>query len=162
MEFQLLLDTASRFLHVATAVAVVGGTIFMRCVLHPAARDLPTEAHDQLRAGVLARWKRFVHGGIGLFLLTGFYNFFRLMGSHKGDTTWRHLIEVKVVLALVIFFLASALVGRSKTFEGMRAQRPKWLGIIAVLALVIIGISSFAKVRGIPAPTTAPASVETP
>ena len=41
-------------------------------------------------------------------------------------------------------------VGRSATFEKMRQQRAKWMGVIVVLATVIVGISSFLKVRGIP------------
>ena len=55
-----------------------------------------------------------------------------------------------MLIALVIFFLASALVGRSKTFEPMRAQRGKWLTIIVLLAAIVVAISGFVKVRGVP------------
>ena len=147
MEPQLLLDAASRFAHVGTAIALVGGSIFMRFVLMPVASQLPNDAHDQLRAGILNRWKRFVHGGIGLFLLSGFYNYMRLMGAHKGDKLWHMMVGTKILLAFVVFFIASALVGKSKSFEPLRQQRAKWLGIVVLLSLVIVGMSSFLKVR---------------
>lgn len=160
---QLILDAVSRFAHVGTAIAVLGGSIFMRFVLMPAANQLPTEAHDQLRAAVLAKWKRFVHGGIAVFLLSGFYNYMRLMPGHKGDKLWHMLVGIKILLALVVFFLASALVGRSKAFEGLRQQRAKWLAIVVLLSLVIVGMSSFLKVRKfatVVTPTAAVGGVE--
>lgn len=148
MDSQLIIDSVSRFLHVGTAITLVGGTIFMRFVLKPAADQLSQEAHDQLRTALIARWKRFVHGGIGLFLLSGFYNYMRLMPQHKGDSLWHALVGTKILLAFGVFFLASALVGKSKSFEGLRQQRPKWLAVVVLLSLIIVGISSFVKVRG--------------
>ncbi len=143
-------EVVSRFIHVATAIVLVGGTVFMRFVLMPAAAPLPEAEHDQLRQRLLARWKRFVHGGILLFLLTGFYNFIQALPKHRGDGFYHGLVGTKILLALGMFFIASALVGRSATFEKMRQQRAKWLGVIVVLAIAIVGISSFLKVRGIP------------
>lgn len=155
---QLILDAVSRFAHVGTAIALVGGSIFMRFVLMPAANQLPTDAHDHLRAAVLAKWKRFVHGGIALFLLSGFYNYMRLMGAHKGDKLWHMLVGIKILLAFVVFFVASALVGKSKSFEALRQQRAKWLGIVVLLALVIVAMSSFLKVRKFEPAAIAPAA----
>ena len=160
MEFQLLIDTVSRFTHVFTAIALVGGSCFMAFVLGPAARQtLTDEAHDQLRVGVVARWKKFVHGGIALFLASGIYNYVNLIPDHKGDKIWHMLVGTKILIALVIFFLASALVGRSKTFDGLRKNRAKWLTVIVLLSAIVVGMSSFAKVRGLqPAPVKAPAA----
>ena len=144
-----VLEVVSRFVHVATAIVLVGGTVFMRFVLMPAASTLPEAEHDQLRQRLLARWKRFVHGGIALFLLSGFFNFIQALPKHRGDGMYHGLVGTKILLALGVFFIASALVGRSATFEKMRQQRAKWMGVIVILATVIVGISSFLKVRGI-------------
>ena len=57
MENLFALDVLSRFAHVATAIVMVGGTVFMRFVLMPAAKELPETEHDQLRQRLLARWK---------------------------------------------------------------------------------------------------------
>jgi len=144
----LAIDVISRFIHVATAIVMVGGTVFMRFVLMPAAAELSQAEHDQLRQRLLARWKRVVHGGIGLFIGSGFYNFIQALPKHKGDGLYHGLVGTKILLAFAIFFIASALVGRSASFEKMRQQRAKWMGVIVLLSAVIVGISGFVKVRG--------------
>ena len=52
-----------------------------------------------------------------------------------------------MLLALAVFFIASALVGRSATFEKLRQNRAKWMGLIVLLSALIVGISGFVKVR---------------
>lgn len=119
----------------------------MRFVLAPAAAQLPDDAHAKLRELIIAKWKKFIHGGIALFLVSGFYNF--LVGQvplHRGDKLYHALMGTKILLALIVFFLASAMVGRSKTFAGMRSNPKLWQGVIVVLAALIIGISGFVKV----------------
>ena len=120
-------DVSSRSVHVVTAIALVGGSVFMAVVLGPSADELGEETHNKLREQVVKRWKKFVHGGIGLFLLSGFYNYAVGMKPHADDSLWKALVGVKMLIAFGIVFIASALVGRSKTFDGMRAQRAKWL-----------------------------------
>jgi uncharacterized membrane protein len=148
VDSQLLIDVVSRIVHVSTAIALVGGSVFMVFVLLPAARQLSAEQHDRLRGLVNQTWKRYVHTGILLFLVTGFYNYFRQMPLHKGDGLYHGLVGTKIILALVIFFIASVLVGRSATFEWMRTGREKWLKIIVLLAAIIVAMSGFVKVRG--------------
>lgn len=150
------LSVLSRIAHVGTAIVLVGGTVFMRFVLMPAAKELPDAEHDQLRQRLLARWKRFVHGGIALLLLSGLFNYMQQIPKHKGDGLYHALLGTKMLLALVVFFIASALVGRSAAFEKMRQNRAKWMGLIVVLSALIVGISGFVKVRGSKPTLTAP------
>ena len=142
------IDFASRFVHVLTAIALVGGSIFTLLVLMPAAKALSEEAHNLLAAGIAARWKRFVHGGILLFLVSGFYNYFRAMPLHRGDGFYHMIVGIKIMLALGVFFIASALVGRSPALASFRHNRQRWLAIMVLLATAIVLISSFAKIRG--------------
>lgn len=163
----LALYTISRFLHVATAIVLVGGTFFVRFILMPAAAQALTDAdHLRLRGGIMAAWKRIVHGGIGLLLASGALNYYRVISeqSHKGDALYHALLGTKILLALVVFFIASALVGRAAKFEGMRQNARKWLAINVLLALLIVALSGFLKVRGIPvrAAATGAASVAAP
>jgi len=149
----LALYSLTRILHVGTAIVLVGGTFFIRYVLQPAANASLSEAdHSRLREGIMRTWKRIIHLGIALLLLSGFINFFRVIadGSHKGDSLYHALLGTKILLALAIFFVASALVGRASAFEVMRRHSRMWLGINLALALVIVVISGFLKVRGIP------------
>lgn len=148
MENLSALDVVSRIAHVATAIVLVGGAVFMRFILMPAAKELPDAEHDQLRQRLLTRWKRVVHGGIALLLLSGLYNYMQQIPKHKGDPLYHALLGTKMLLALVVFFIASALVGRSATFEKMRQNRAKWMGVAVLLSALIVGISGFVKVRG--------------
>lgn len=144
----LLLDTLSRFIHIATAITLVGGSVFTLLVLMPSAKQLADDAHDQLAAAVVSRWKRIVHPGILLFLVSGIYNYVRAIPKHQGDGLYHALVGTKMLLALVVFFLAAALVGKSAKLQPIRDQRAKWLKVLVVLATVIVAISGFVKIRG--------------
>src|SRR5665213_2465097 len=124
----------SRWTHMGTAIVLVGGTCFLRFVLAPAAAQLPDAEHAKLKELVMATWKKFVQGGIALFLISGFYNFIVVgIPKHKNDGGIYHsLMGTKILLAFAIFFLASALVGRSKSFEGLRKNAKLWQTVMIV------------------------------
>lgn len=151
---ELALFTTTRVLHIATAIVLVGGTFFVRFVLLPAATaNLADDVHTKLRAAITATWKKFVHLGIGLFVVTGAANYYRVLaaGTHKGDPLYNALLGIKILLALAVFFIAEALVGKSAAFEGMRRNSRRWLMINLLLAGVIVAMSGFLKVRDVPA-----------
>ncbi len=157
MDIQFVIDAISRITHITTAIALAGGTAFVVFVLAPSAKSLLESEELKLRTSINQRWKRFVHVGILLFLVSGFYNYFRAMPSHNGDGLYHALIGTKILLALVLFFIASALVGRSKAFDFMRKRRIVWLRTIVLIAFAIVVISGVVRVRGIP---NQPVSVE--
>lgn len=138
-------DVLSRWAHVGTAIVLLGGAVFSRFVLLPAAAELSEPEHDKLKAGVLGRWKKFVHAGIALLLVSGFYNFFRAIPTHKGQGAYHALIGIKILLAFGIFFIASAMVGRSSLAVAMRKDARRWVGLIVLLGAVIVAISGYAK-----------------
>lgn len=142
----MIIDLASRWLHILSAIALLGGSIFSLFVLMPAARELSEPEHDKLRAGVLSRWKKFVHGGIALLLLTGFYNYMNAIPTHRGIKLYHPLIGTKILLAFVIFLLASLLVGRTSAATAMRKNAKFWVGVIVLLGVTIVLISGYAKV----------------
>jgi hypothetical protein len=154
------IDVVSRVVHVSTAIVLIGGSAFTLLVLMPAAKKLGEEAHDSLRAAVNGRWKRFIHIGILLFLVSGFYNYFQAIGKHQGDGLYHGLLGIKMLLAFAIFFVASALVGKSPKFKSMRQSRAKWLTFIVAAAAVIVCISGYVKIRGVPAEAESVAQVE--
>ena len=163
-----IIDTLSRILHVGTAITLVGGSAFILFVVVPAANRLADDVRDGLVSDVWQRWKRFVHPGILIFLLTGFYNYLRAIEKHEGDSLYHALVGTKILIGLVVFFIAAALVGKSQALESIRQNRTKWLRIMILLAIVIVAISGFVKVRGVPdqAPQATagatPASVDQP
>lgn len=137
----------SRWTHVGTAIVLVGGTVFLRFIVIPVTTQLPDAEQSPLKLRVLAAWKQFIHVGIVLFLVSGFYNYLVVAAPlHKGDKLYHPLIGTKILLALGMFFLASALVGKAKVFEGLRRHDKFWQSVILMLATIIVGISGFAKV----------------
>ncbi len=154
------LDLISRWVHIGSAAVLFGGAVFSRFVLLPAAAALPEAEHEQLRAGVLSRWKRFIHLGIALLFLTGFYNFVRAISGHKGQGAWHGLVGMKILLAFVLFFLASAIVGRSSLAVAMRKNAKFWMSVIVLLGATIICISGYAKVKLPPRPAASAAIAE--
>ncbi len=145
-----LVNYASRWLHISTAIVLVGGMVFIRFVLNPSAEQLPPSEHDRLRELVTASWRKFVRAGILLFLLTGFYNYIAVAApKHHGDCLYHALMGTKIILAFGVFFLAEALVGRSAAFARLREQRKMWLMVLILVAFVIVAISSVLRVRGV-------------
>ncbi len=142
------LDVLSRVVHIATAITLVGGSIFMAIAMIPSLEMIPNEQRAAFVSAVRDRWKRYVHGGIGLFLLSGFYNYFRAIPKHQGDGLYHALLGTKMLLAFVIFFLASVMVGRSAKFESWRQNPSKVLRVMIILAVLIVAMSGFLKIRG--------------
>ncbi len=162
----LWLDVVSRIVHVLTAIVLVGGSIYSAYVFMPATASLADEQRQSVLAAAISRWKKFVHGGIVLFLATGFYNYFQAMPKHKGEGLYHGLIGTKILLAFAIFFLASALVGRSEGLKRFRDQRAFWTKVMIAMAIVVVSISGYAKValpgKVATASAPAPTVVENP
>lgn len=144
MDTTQIIELLSRWMHVGTAIVLLGGSVFMRFVLMPAAKPLPEADHDQLRQRILARWKRIVMIGIGLLLLTGFYNYVGV--DRERSPQYHMLMGIKIVLALGVFFLASALTGRSAGLAAIRQNSGRWLTVLIVLAAATVAIAGYLKV----------------
>ncbi len=138
-----MLVLVSRWIHIMAAIAALGGAAFMLVAYLPAAgAALDENARERLREAVAARWGRVVHGAIAALLITGGFNFVRLAMPPKVDPMPYHAIfGVKFFLALGIFAIATALVGRSPAFDGIRRQARRWLSILLALGALIVLLS---------------------
>lgn len=158
----------SRWLHISAAILAIGGAAFMALALLPAARDtLDEPAQERLREAIRRRWSKFVLAAIALLLLTGAFNFWTLALAPKIKPMPYHAIfGVKFLAAMVIFFVASALVGRSPGVAGMRKNAGRALTLILVLAALVVLLSGLLnRVRSSqppPAPVAMAAIVPTP
>ena len=147
-----LLALVSRWLHILAAMAAVGGTIFIRFALQPTLATLPEPERRTLHESLRARWSKVVMAAIALLLLSGLYNFIVIArGLSKTDALssikpmYHALFGVKFLLALGIFFIASALVGRSAAFEKVRANARLWATVNIVLAVILVCLSGFMR-----------------
>lgn len=146
MNIDLVLSIAARWIHIGSAIMLLGGTICLRFVVHPVLKDQPQELRDAIRG----RFKKFVHSGIAGLLLSGLYNYIKMVGQHRGDVLWHAMVDTKIVLALGVFFIASVLVGRSKGTQKFRDNAGKWMAVAVVLGLLIVAMSGVAKVAAPP------------
>src|SRR5687768_11640945 len=103
-----LLDLFFRWIHIGSVIVLVGGAVFNRFVLMPAATAISDPEHQLLRQRLLARWKTFVHVLIALLLISGVYNIVARFRTPP-VVLYHALLTVKILLALFIFFVASAL-----------------------------------------------------
>ncbi|MFO0946401.1 MAG: hypothetical protein U1D30_10700 [Planctomycetota bacterium] len=137
------LHLVSRWFHLGSVIVLVGGAVFMRYVLMPSAQKLSDDAHDTMRANVLNIWKKFVHPLVGLIVITGIIN---VIAKMKETVVLYHILfTLKLILALYVLFVASALVGRSKGLEPVRKNGAKFLTINIVIAAIIVMISGVLK-----------------
>jgi uncharacterized membrane protein len=145
----LIVDILSRWLHVISAIVLMGGSIYTRFVLMPAAAQLPDAEHAKLRDAVRRSWAKTVGAAIGLLLLSGLFNYVRaIKGDVKPSSLYHALIGTKMLLSLAVFFLASALSGKAAAFEGIRKNARTWLGVTITLAAIIVALGSVVKVGG--------------
>ena len=150
MNDNIIITIVIRWVHILAAVIAIGGLFHMRFVLMPAVREaLSDEEHQRLRKSVLSRWSRIINIAIGVLLLTGFYNFFTIgLEKSQGAPIYSMLFGIKFLLALAVFFISSALVGKAKVFDGMRAKAGMWMAINVALGFLVILLSGWLKSLG--------------
>ena len=136
----------SRWIHLFSVITVVGGTIFLRVVLYPSVKEtLSDESHDSLRGALMRRWARVVHAAILLIILSGSYNFLKVLPTLSEPLPYHPIFGAKLLLALILFFIAIALTGRSAAFAGLRRRAPQWMAISILLAAFIVLLSNLLK-----------------
>jgi hypothetical protein len=156
MDSEMIIPYLFRWVHIASATLTIGGAFFIRFLLMPAAgRVLDADTHDKLREAINARWRVIVYILITLFLITGVYNFLAPTRVHGVLVTgrWRDftpedkrlyhmLFGIKVLAAFGMFFLASALPGRTATFAPIRKNARMWLLVFLLLAAIVLSCST--------------------
>jgi uncharacterized membrane protein len=151
-----MVDLVARWFHVLAAMAAVGGTLFMRWALLPAAAQLAPEARDSLLQAVRSRWARVVMAAIALLLVSGLYNISRKEVMYHVTPLYHALFGIKFLLAMGIFFLASALVGRSEAYAAIRRRASTWLAVNLLMAVLVVCISGVLRSQELKSKRPAP------
>ncbi len=153
MSTELAILVLARWVHILSAIVLVGGALFLWCALWPALRDVADdEARSRLQAAVAGRWRKLAMAAIGLLLLSGMYNFVvsSIPRAKEADVTavYHAIFGVKFLAAIGVFFLTSVLLGRAPAFDRMRATPGKWLALNALLAVAVVLLSGVLKNLG--------------
>jgi len=146
---------ALRWAHVLAACVAVGGLVFARFGLLPALRDLDETTRDGIHERIRRHWMPWVMGAITLLLASGLANFL-LFNARVGEEGWGggewmrqtryHLLfGIKFLLAMLVFFLASGLVGRGRGTQWLRNDRATWLTVTIGLAIAVVMISGWMR-----------------
>jgi len=150
------LPLLSRWLHILAAMAVVGGPMFMCFALLPADPVLPGNQRQALHDRIRRRWSKVVMTAILFLLVTGIYNFILFFQATKTwGPTWEHgsanyslyniLFGIKFVLALAVFFIASAVTGRGEIFTRFRQHDRFWITVNLLLGILIVCIAGYMR-----------------
>jgi uncharacterized membrane protein len=135
-----------RWLHITGAVVAAGGTIFGLLVMLPALRGLEPDVRSDIMESVRKRFSLLFMAGIAALVASGFYNYIAVeIPQHQGQGLYHGLMGAKIALAMVVFFIGSALVGRSKAFEGLRRKRRRWMRRNVTLLLIILVLAAILR-----------------
>lgn len=153
----------SRWAHILAGVTAVGGAIFARFAMLPAVDTLESTQRESVLARVRQRWSKVLAASILLLLASGLFNIVTSVQKYDLPPLYHALFGVKFLLALAVFGLASVLAGRSHAAVKLRANHRRWGGVIVVLGLTVVLLSSV--LRFLPHPPKAaapPPPAETP
>lgn len=144
METELLVPLLMRWIHIGTAIVLVGGLVFYRFVFVPVAnRILSDEERERLREPLMRRWKLFIHPPIILFLVSGFYNYAAVTsGQHDGQALYHALFGMKFLCAIGVFALGIMLTSTMKWSEQIRAKQALW-SVLLLLSAAVVLIAGF-------------------
>lgn len=142
-----LIAILSRVLHTTCGATLLGGLVYLRFVLSPAAAAGQEE--DVCFAGRRGAWAACVGICSGLLLLSGGYNFWVVLTQYdKPPSPYHALIGVKILLALVVFVLAALIAGKTNAARRIRQRLALWLNLALACTLAIFLLG--AMLRDIP------------
>ncbi len=150
------LSVLLRWAHILAAITALGGLLFSRFAVVPTADELGGETADKIHAGLRRRWLPWVIGAITLLLASGLTNYILMIRRVKaapelwgpdwmGQTGYHALFGIKFLLAMIVFYLASGLVGRGAGTQWIRNARKQWLSVTVGLGVAIVLISGWMR-----------------
>ena len=137
-----------RYMHILGAIALMGGTIFMRFALVPTVPELDDKSKAVLHEGVRSRWAKFVMISAALLLISGITNMglaARYDFAPPVGKMYNMIVGIKLILALPIFLFASLLTGRREAAKKFQANRVLWLNVNLMLAVLMVLIGGFLR-----------------
>ncbi|HZL88201.1 MAG TPA: hypothetical protein VFB96_07465 [Pirellulaceae bacterium] len=139
-----------RYMHILGAIALMGGTIFMRFALAPTVASLDEKTRQNIHDQVRGRWAKFVMIAAALLLISGIANMILIPMNYElsgvvNNKQYNMIVGIKFILALPIFLFASFLAGRSATAKKFQANAPLWMNVNLALALVMVLIGGYLK-----------------
>ncbi|MEX0793240.1 MAG: hypothetical protein WD045_08900 [Pirellulaceae bacterium] len=144
---ELGIDLLLRWGHILPAVLLAGGTWYMVLALRPAVSEMEEAQQAAFKDSLRRRWSKVVMACSGLLLLSGLVVLVKMAMTFEFPQGYYHAVGgLKFLLALVVFFIASLLTGKSENAQKFRESEGKWLKLNAVLALTIVLMGGLLRV----------------
>jgi hypothetical protein len=128
-----------RFLHIASAITLVGGAAAWRFAGASAAASVSGDGRSKVENAFAAAWKPFAIAGILGILISGIFNFLRKTGL---TPAYHAVFGIKVLLALHIFAVL-ILAARPDN-----ARRMRQLTGVVVSGFLIVALSAVLRWLG--------------
>jgi uncharacterized membrane protein len=134
-----VLEIVMRYLHIGSAIVVVGGVTFMLACLLPGLRVWDDSFRQSLLTVMQKRFGRLVWLGIAGLIVSGVYNWILLQPLYDKIGPWANaLIGTKVLLALVLFTFIGA---RSLGLVKIKPRAALMIDVhLAAVIILIAGI----------------------
>jgi uncharacterized membrane protein len=131
-----ILTALMRWVHLSSAVTLIGGVFYARFVMIPAGHALSADGRKTLDDAASARFRPVVYSAIAGLVLSGIFNYL----SKPGHSVLFHMLfGIKMLLALHVFSVAILVTAPNNP------RRARQLFGAAISGLTIILIASYLK-----------------
>jgi uncharacterized membrane protein len=131
-----ILSALIRWVHISSVVTLIGGILYSRFVMTPAAGSLSPDAQRALDASAAAHFRPVVFAALAGLVLSGLYNYLAKPGH---SSTYHMLFGVKILLALHVFAVAILIAAPRNP------RRARQMFGAAVSGLAIVLLSAYLK-----------------
>lgn len=132
------LNVVMRFLHIISAVTLLGGVLTWRFAAIPATSALAVDTREKLGNAIAAALRPAIIFAVAGLVISGIYNFLHKTGL---TPTYHAIFGIKVLLALHVF-AAAILAARPDN-----PRRSRQLTGVAISGIIIVALS--AVLRGL-------------
>jgi uncharacterized membrane protein len=125
------LNVIMRWLHLSSAVTLVGGLLYARLAMTPASEIFAPEAREALSERATAAFRPLVFAAIAGLLISGLYN---IVTSPGHTVRYAILLGIKLLLAAHVFVVA-ALIVQPKNPWRVRLMTGAFLSGLAIIMI---------------------------
>ncbi len=136
MDMAEALNVLMRWVHLTSAVTLIGGMLYGWLAASPALSTLARDGAESAEATAAGRFRPLVIAAIASFLVSGIYN---LLTGPSHTFRYHLLLGIKLLLAAHVFAV-SVLAVREKN-----PRRTRMMAGAAISGLIIIAISAYLR-----------------
>ena len=145
-EFDTLLHVVTRFIHIISAILLLGGAFYARQVLTPVLNTLPEDKRMQTAAGAQLRYRTTLFTLVALSLLSGVYNFMQTPHSRQ------YHIAFGIKMLAVLHIYATVVLWATSPYGDvdLAGKHKRRLISITIAGIVVVLISAYLRSLSMP------------